>query len=117
MSTTNQTPATQALEKLVRSGGVLDYGPHRSRLLLRITQALGQGRPVSREHVDQITHEIRMVRDEAHAFLGQVAERAPDEAIVGTIGLTLNETSHRFTVNGKRRFTWCALDGTVGRQN
>lgn len=110
MSTTNQTRAAHALEKLIRSGGLLDYGPDRSRLLLRVLRSLEQGRPVSPEQVDQFSDEIGIVRGDAHAFLSQVTEPGPGEAIVGTLGLTLNETSHRFTVNSNQLFTWCALD-------
>jgi alkylmercury lyase len=110
MSTTKHTPAAQAFEKLIRSGGLLDYGPDRSRLLLRIVRSLGEGSPVSPEQVDQISEEIGVVRDDAHAFLRQVTEPGPDDAIIGALGLTLNETTHRFTVNGTRLFTWCALD-------
>jgi alkylmercury lyase len=29
---------------------------------------------------------------------------------VGILGLSLNETPHRFTVNGQSLFTWCAVD-------
>lgn len=110
MSTTNQTPAAQALEKLIRSGGVLDYGPERSRLLLRILWSLGEGRPVSHKQVEQVSDDIGIGRDDAREFLSGVAEPGPDNTIVGTLGLSLNETSHHFTVNGKQLYTWCALD-------
>ena len=101
MSTMNQTPAAHALEKLIRSGGVLDYGPDRSRLLLRIVRSLGERRPVSREQVEQISNDIGIGRDDADEFLSRVVEPGSDNTIVGTLGLTLNETSHHFTVNGK----------------
>ena len=110
MSTTNKTRATEATLKLIRAGGLLDYGPNRSRLLLRILRTLGQARPVSVEQVDQFIGELGISRDEGRALVGQVAERRPDESVVGMFGLTLNETQHRLTVNGNQLFTWCALD-------
>ena len=110
MSTTNKTRATEATLKLIRAGGLLDYGPDRSRLLLRILRTLGQGRPVSVEQVDQLIDELGISRDDGRALVSQVAERGPDESVVGMFGLTLNETQHRLTVNGNQLFTWCALD-------
>jgi alkylmercury lyase len=110
MSTTKSTRATETMVKLTRAGGVFDYGTPRSRLLLRVLRALGQGRPVSPEQVDQIVAETGITRDDAQAFLSQVAERASDNRIMGILGLSLNETAHRFTVNGRQLFTWCALD-------
>ena len=110
MSTTKPTRVAQALEKLIRSGGMLDYGPERSRLLLRILRVLGDGRTVSLKQVDELSDDIGINRNEAHEFLRNVTERDPDDAIVGTMGLTLNETGHRFNVKGNQLFTWCALD-------
>ena len=110
MSTTNKTRATEATVKLISAGGLLDYGTDRSRLLLRIMRTLAQGNPVSTETVDQLIDELGISRDDGHAFVSQVAERGPDESVVGMLGLTLNETQHRFTVNGNQLFTWCALD-------
>ena len=110
MSTTNKTRATEATLKLIRAGGLLDYGPNRTRLLLRILRTLAQGHPVSAEKVDQLIDELGISRDDGRAFVSQVAVRGPDESVVGMLGLTLNETQHQFTVNGSQLFTWCALD-------
>jgi alkylmercury lyase len=110
MRTTNRTRAMEAMVKLTRAGGVFDYGPDRSRLLLRVMRMLPQGRPVSADQLEQIIAEIGLPRDDAHEFLGQVAERGPDEEIAGILGLSLSETPHRFTASGTRLFTWCAAD-------
>jgi alkylmercury lyase len=98
------------MEELTRAGGIFDYGPDRSRLLLRVMRTLQQGRPVSPDQVEQLIAKVGVARAEAHAFLSQVAERGPDETIVGILGLSLNETPHRFTVGDTRLFTWCAVD-------
>jgi alkylmercury lyase len=39
-----------------------------------------------------------------------VAERDADNNVVGIMGLSLNDTPHRFYVNGTRMLTWCAGD-------
>ena len=96
--------------ELTRPGGIFEYGPDRSRLLLRVMRALGQGRPLSVDQVDRILTESGMVPDEAHDFLGQVAERELDDTLVGILGLSLRETPHRFTLAGRQLFTWCAAD-------
>jgi alkylmercury lyase len=98
------------MANLTRPGGMFDYGPGRSRLLLRVMRTLGQGRPLPPEQVEQIIAESGIVRDDAHQVLGQVAERGPDDTLVGILGLSLRETPHRFTVDGRRLFTWCAAD-------
>lgn len=46
---------TEMSRKLTQDGSVLDYGPDRSRLLLRVLRTLATGRPVSGEQVEQIS--------------------------------------------------------------
>ena len=53
--------------------------------------------------VDQFIDELGISRDDGHAFVSQVAERGPHESVVGSLGRSLNETPHRFTVNGSMR--------------
>jgi alkylmercury lyase len=110
LSTPSRTRARDALLKLTGPGGTFDYGPDRSRLLLRVMRALGQGCPLSANQVDHFIAESGMLPDDAHAFLGEVAERGPDDTLVGVLGLSLRETAHRVTVDGRQLFTWCAAD-------
>jgi alkylmercury lyase len=98
------------MRQLTRDGGLLDYGPARSRLLIRVMRTLAQGRPVSGEQVDQIIEEVGITRDDAHGLLSQWAERDAGGGIAGILGLSLNETPHRLTVDGRRLFAWCAMD-------
>lgn len=102
--------ATETVQKLTSDGGVLDYGPGLSRLLVRIMRALARGRPVSREAVDGIRAELGISPAEADRFLSGVSERNASGHVVGILGLTLTETRHRFSVNGVRMSTWCAED-------
>ena len=78
------------------------------RPLLRL---LADGRPVSVE--DLAATAGRPVDDirQTVASLPYV-ERDDQGRIVGS-GLTLRETPHHFEVEGKRLYTWCALDALV----
>jgi alkylmercury lyase len=73
-------------------------------------RALGQGEPVSVDQVGQMAADIGITRDVADDFLAQMAEHGPGNTIVGMLGLSLNKTGHRFTLDGRQLFTWCALD-------
>ncbi len=98
-----------ATEKLIE-GGLLDHGPDLSRLLTQVMRALAQGRPVSREQVNQIITDLGNAPDEAHRFLREVTESDAHDAIVGIMGLSLNKTAHRLYVSGVQLSAWCAED-------
>ena len=102
--------ANEMVRKLTESGGLLDYGPDLSRLLLQVVRSLANGRPVTGEQVDQIVADLGIARDEADQFLRGISERDADNSIVGIMGLSLNDHPHRFDVNGTRMRTWCAED-------
>jgi alkylmercury lyase len=89
---------------------VLDYGPDRSRLLLRALRALASAEPVTWDRVDRLTADLGLSREDATQFLRRLTERDADDNILGIMGLSLNAHRHRFTVNGKRMSTWCAED-------
>ena len=102
--------ATEAWRKYAKPGGLLDYGPELSRLLVRLMRELAQGRPVPKERVDKFVADMNIDRGGAYRLLGEVAERDADNNVVGIMGLSLNDTPHRFYVNGARMSTWCAGD-------
>jgi alkylmercury lyase len=102
--------ATEAMRKLTETGGLLDYGPDLSRLLIRVMRELAQGRPVPKGRVDQLIGDLGIVREGAYRSLREWAERDADGNVFGVIGLSLNDTPHRFYVNGTRMSTWCAGD-------
>jgi alkylmercury lyase len=102
--------ARETMRKLIEPGGPLDYGPDLSRLLVRVMRELAQGRPVPKERVDQIVADVGIAREDADRLLGEVTERNSDGNIFGVLGLSLNDTPHRFYVNGTRMSTWCAAD-------
>jgi alkylmercury lyase len=102
--------ATEAWRQYAKPGGLLDYGPDHSRLLLRLQRELAQGRPVPKQRVDRIVADMNIDRDGAYRLLGEVAERDADNNVVSIMGLSLNYTPHRFYVSGARMSTWCAGD-------
>ncbi len=106
----SNTQAKEMMRKLIAGGGLFDFGPDRSRLLIQVWRSLASGRPVSGDQVDRIVADIGIARDEAEQFLRQISERDADDSIVGIMGLSLNDHPHRFNVNGTRMSTWCAED-------
>ncbi|MGH2585221.1 MAG: organomercurial lyase [Dehalococcoidia bacterium] len=104
------TRAAEMIESHTREGGVLDFGPERSRLVLRVQRTLAEGRPVSTEQGDQFVADLGLDPAEADQFLRQVTERDADDDITGICALSLNATPHRLSVNGIRLWAWCAAD-------
>ncbi len=105
--------SNEMARKLTESGGLLDYGPDRLRLLIQVWQSLATGRPVTGEQVDRIVADIGTDRDEADQFLRGISERDADDNIVGIMGLSLNDHPHRVNVNGTWMSMWCAEDTLV----
>jgi alkylmercury lyase len=101
---------TDMMRELARAGGPLDYGPARSRLLVRLMRRLARGRPIAGEQVDHLGADVGLTRDEARQFLQRVAERDAAGAVTGILGLSLNDSPHRLAVDGVRLAAWCAGD-------
>lgn len=85
-----------------------ERAPQLYRTLLGL---LARGEPVSPCDVASATG---LPADEIRCALGDLADLETDEhgRIVG-YGLTLRPTPHRFTVEGRQLYTWCALDTLV----
>lgn len=106
----NNARATDTTRKLIAEGGLLDYGPALSRLVIRVMRTLALGRPVSQAQVARIASDLNIEWDEATQLLGKVTERDARGQVTGILGLSLNETPHRLVVDGKRFSAWCAED-------
>ncbi len=89
---------------------LLDYGPTHSRLLLRVMRRLAKGEPVPGTQVDEIVAGLGLAPDEARQFLQKITERNAEGQIVGIMGLSLNDSPHRLSVNGVTLSAWCAED-------
>lgn len=72
---------------------------------------LADGEPVS---VDRLAATTGHTAEEVHEALADLPDTEYDDAgrIVGS-GITLNPTPHRFTVDGRTLYTWCALDTLI----
>lgn len=103
--------ATEMVRQMTQNGRLLDIGPAPSRLVIRIVRTLAEGRPVSKERVNEIASQAGVERKQADGLLSQIAERDADGNIGGILpGLSLNDHPHHFSVNGLGMSTWCALD-------
>ena len=78
------------------------------RPLLRL---LADGRPVSVE--DLAAAAGRSVDDVRQTVASLPDVEIDDQGLIVGYGLTLRETPHRFEIDGKRLYTWCALDTLV----
>jgi alkylmercury lyase len=86
---------------LIRSVEGRDLLPHAIRLL-------SEGEPVALERLaDAIGRSVEAVEAELGEQAG--AERDDEGRLVG-FSLTLRPTSHRFTVDGRTLYAWCASD-------
>jgi len=79
------------------------------RIALGLYRLLAEGEPVSSDrlaqHLDLSTNLVRETLNSWPAIYFN------DESnVVGFFGLALQETPHRFKVNGRQLYTWCAWD-------
>jgi alkylmercury lyase len=80
-------------------------------LFRRLVVLLSDGRPISPE---RLAAELGRSREDVVSVLRKRLSLEWDAAgnLVGA-GLTLNPTPHRFELNGRVLFTWCALDSLM----
>ncbi len=107
------TRVIEMFRQLTQAGGLLDFGPERSRLLVRVQRALAAGRPVTAEEIARYVADLGLTLEEADIFLQTVTERDEDDNIVGAMGLSLNETPHHVALDGTRFSAWCAGDTLI----
>jgi alkylmercury lyase len=105
------TRVTQSTSELTKPGGPLDLGPA-AWLLVQTLRLLAHGQPVTADQAKHLVAELGIDPEQAHEFLSAWTETSPSGDIVG-LGLTLNPTPHRFTVDGIQLWTWCAGDTLI----
>jgi alkylmercury lyase len=98
-------------DTLARSIANNSLSRERAVFFLSLIQLLADGAPVT---VEQLATAVHRSPDEVTEALHQFPEIVFDEAgrVVGA-GLSLLPTPHRFEVNGRELFTWCALDTLI----
>lgn len=91
-------------------GGTDD--PSSTRWLFRpLLELLAQGQPVT---LDQLADATASTADQVrHALIARPdTEYDEQDRIIGS-GLTLRPTPHRFEIDGRQLYTWCALDTLI----
>jgi alkylmercury lyase len=99
------------LAEILESGFNQGTSPEGFALFRHLILLLAEGQPISPERIAGL---LGRSREEMVAALRQLPSIEWDEAgnIVGA-GLTLRPTPHRFEMNGRTVFTWCALDALM----
>ncbi|WP_006243697.1 organomercurial lyase MerB [Mycolicibacterium tusciae] len=86
--------------------------PSSTRWLFRpLLELLAQGQPVT---IDQLADATASTVDQVRDTLATTPDTEYDDRgrIVGS-GLTLRPTPHRFEIDGRQLYTWCALDTLI----
>lgn len=107
MDTSNIEELAAVLESSLGEG----TAPEGFALFRHLIPLLAEGRPISPERIAGL---LGRPREEIVAALRQLPSIEWDETgnVVGA-GLTLRPTPHRFEMNGRTLFTWCALDALM----
>ena len=106
-----QTPNLSDIAMTLKEGLRESLFPDKIGLFYPLLRLLAEGSPVS---IDQIAATLHLSHSDVAAALSRLrnVEFDRDGNIVGA-GITLNPTRHRFQVNGRRLFTWCAMDTLI----
>ena len=82
-----------------------------AHICLHLVRLLAEGHPVSRE---RLAAALGVPADEVERLLARVPDAVFDhQGQVIAYGLSLTPTPHRFRVNGRDLYTWCALDALM----
>ncbi len=95
---------------LEESGFESRFGALESRLRFEVLRLVAKGRPVSRTRIEKLAAGLGMQADAATAFITKVSEQDSRNRVVGILGLSQKRHPHRFALNGRVLFTWCAWD-------
>lgn len=80
-------------------------------LFRSLLELLATGAPVELETLATVTgRSIEEIRD---AVAAAPDTEYDDQGRIVGYGLTLRETAHRFEINGRELYTWCALDTLI----
>lgn len=106
-----RTPHLSDITRTLREGLRESLYPDKIGLFHHLLRLLAKGSPVSIGHIAAALH---LSHEDVAKALGRLRniEFDPDGNIVGA-GITFNPTPHRFEVNSRILFTWCAMDTLI----
>ncbi|TAK00523.1 MAG: organomercurial lyase MerB [Candidatus Manganitrophaceae bacterium] len=106
-----QSPNLSEIAMTLKEGLRESLCPDKLGLFHPLLRLLVEGNPVS---VGQIAATLHLSLSDVTSALGKLRsiEFDRDGNIVGA-GITLNPTRHRFEVDGRKLFTWCAMDTLI----
>ncbi|MBC8198395.1 MAG: organomercurial lyase [Candidatus Marinimicrobia bacterium] len=78
--------------------------------ILNVFRSLLEGKPITKGRYYEI---VNLPKDKADAILVKLGETDDQDNIVAFSGLSLIPTDHHFNVNGKKLYTWCAIDAIL----
>jgi len=86
---------------------LLQLGPDNREFILKIHRELFKGVPLNKEEYYKLTN---LSKEKADAILEKLGELDAQGNIIAFSGLSLIPTNHRIVINGKKLYTWCAID-------
>ncbi len=92
-------------------GVMPDWNEEQQSLAIHLYRILAQGEPVSPGQLAEAAGiPLESVSAILEAWKGGFQYENDEGQIVGSLGLALSETPHRFELKGRTLFTWCAWD-------
>ncbi len=108
--TNNAYSIQKVADNLKRLGLPPDWDERTNRLLASIYRELVKGTPVNAATVDSLAAASGLDHEAGKEFVDGVSEKDEAGNVVGAVGLSRNEHSHKFEVDGVGLTTWCAWD-------
>jgi alkylmercury lyase len=103
----DQTISIDRLSEAITEG-MIDVDPDGVLIVLALYRLLSRGDPVWPSQVaDESGVELSVVEERLASWPGVFRQ---DGTVIGFWGLALPEMAHRFEVDGKTLYTWCAYD-------
>ncbi len=97
-------------EKLRLSGVPTHFDETKSRLLIEVWRAVLAGRPVSPSQIETFARRLSLNTQDALSFIFRVSERNEGGEIIGIFGLSQRKHPHKFFIDGRTFYAWCAWD-------
>ncbi len=101
----NKQDLIKSFSDLFGSLGEMDWA-----IYINVQQELLKGTPLDMEHVSSL---LSVPISEAIQVVKQFGEFDAEGRVVGFAGLSIVPTNHKFEVNGKTLYTWCAADALL----